>query len=1055
MGRTLALAAFLALSALAQPSSQTAPPRNAPAATDADSLRRESPAAQADFVAGNVPTGEGISGYSVYVWDEHEGFRIVVVDAIATDVNNHGDIVGSQYACGPEATGASCTPHGFIWSASAGVVDLGAFRPDSVDDHGGMRGSCTDGAGGVEVPCVMRDGKVTALCDDADQSCILGQMAPPQAPAGMLRPSRALPNAAPVPATTAKAPPLVAGMQVVGAVAAAALTPTQIENAKPGTTEWKLTNRGYATGAIEGYASETSVNRGSQIRLFVNTAAPSFTMDIFRMGYYGGAGARRMLPTITASGTKQVIPAPDALGLVECNWENPYVLTIPANADPTEWMSGIYLVKLTESVNKKQQYIVFAVRDDARASDLLLAQAVNTYQAYSPWGGKSLYGTIANRSDHANGARKVSFSRPYYGEQGDGVGQFFSWELAYLQFLEREGYDVTYATNVDVDRYPDLLRTHKAFLSVGHDEYWSWRMRDNVEAARDGGVSLGFFSGNTSYWQVRYENGVETGQPFRTMVGYKSSWRDDPMTPDYLKTNQFRLSPVNRSEDRMIGVMYVTQARPIFTVEDASHWIFTATGLKNGDTLKNTDGKGFLGYEVDSMGPGTPANARRVGHSPVTANGANFSDMTVYRAASGATVFATGSINWSVTVPQAQQMIRNVLARFISNAFADTVPVRPPLPAPFRAVDIGNTGRAGFVSLSSANGFTLNGAGQDTQSSVTDALYYAHQPLSGDGEIVVQVTGLQRAFGYRSGIMIRESLDPKSKYASVVVRAAGSTTPPEGAELRVRDVVGTKSRVIASRDYKMPNWIKLARSGSTFTSWTSTDGVSWTVLGSVTIPMATNVLIGTSAASARYGVWITARFENVSVRTSAQQPSTVVIRASDVTRLVGNWTKVADPTAADATALHNPNANAVKIATALATPVNYFETTFSAQAGVAYHLWVRLKAQNNYFGNDSIYVQFSDAENPSQAPIYRINTPTAAAVVLQETDNGPIREWGWADQGWNGNGTHIYFAESGTHTIRVQQREDGVMIDQIILSPSTYLGSPPGAQNNDTTIVPR
>ncbi len=470
MGRTLALAAVLCLSALAQPSSQTAPARSAPVATGVDSSRQESPAAHADFVAGNVPTGEGNSGYSVYVWDEREGFRIVVVDAIARDVNNHGDVVGSQYACGPEATDASCTPRGFIWSESTGVVDLGAFRPDSVDDNGDMRGTCTDNTGGVDVPCVMRDGNVTALCDDTDPSCILGQMAPPQPPAGMLRPSRVLPRATPLAATTAQAPVLVTGTQPASAVGAAALNPTQIENAKAGTTEWKLTNRGYATGAIEGYASQSSVNRGGQIKLYVNTVAPSFTMDIFRMGYYGGAGARRMLPTITRSGTKQVIPAPDALGLVDCNWVNPYVFTIPASADPTEWMSGIYLVKLTESVNKKQQYIVFAVRDDGRPSDLLLAQAVNTYQAYSPWGGKSLYGTIANRSDHANGARKVSFNRPYYGEQGDGVGQFFSWELAYLQFLEREGYDVTYATNVDIDRYPDLLLSHKAFLSVGHDE---------------------------------------------------------------------------------------------------------------------------------------------------------------------------------------------------------------------------------------------------------------------------------------------------------------------------------------------------------------------------------------------------------------------------------------------------------------------------------------------------------------------------------------------------------------------------------------------------------
>lgn len=114
-----------------------------------------------------------------------------------------------------------------------------------------------------------------------------------------------------------------------------------------------------------------------------------------------------------------------------------------------------------------------------------------------------------------------------------------------------------------------------------------------------------------------------------------------------------------------------------------------------------------------------------------------------------------------------------------------------------------------------------------------------------------------------------------------------------------------------------------------------------------------------------------------------------------------------------------------------------------------------MKAQNNVYGNDSIHVQFSDSRNASGTAIYRINTTGSAPVVLQESDNGPISGWGWADQGWNGNGIHIYFASSGTHTIRVQQREDGVMIDQIVLSPDTYLSTRPGAQNNDTTILPR
>src|SRR5260221_5000598 len=104
-----------------------------------------------------------------------------------------------------------------------------------------------------------------------------------------------------------------------------------------------------------------------------------------------------------------------------------------------------------------------------------------------------------------------------------------------VRWLEAEGYDVSYATNVDVDVDPRLLRSHKAFLAVGHDEYWSWKMRDNVEQARDAGINLGFFSGNTSYWQVRFEASLITGDAGRTMVGYKDFWAQDPIAPDYLQ----------------------------------------------------------------------------------------------------------------------------------------------------------------------------------------------------------------------------------------------------------------------------------------------------------------------------------------------------------------------------------------------------------------------------------------------------------------------------------------------------------------------------------------
>lgn len=187
-----------------------------------------------------------------------------------------------------------------------------------------------------------------------------------------------------------------------------AATAIELENAKPGTADWKLTNPGYASGAIEGYASLTSVNRGGQIKLFVSTADPTYTIEIFRIGHYGGLGARRVLGPMTRTGIPQAKPAPDPVtGAIECAWIDPYVLNVPNTADPTDWMSGIYLAKLTAGVSGRQQYIVFVMRDDARASDLILAQTVTTYQAYNVWGGKSLYGTIASRTDGVNRARKV------------------------------------------------------------------------------------------------------------------------------------------------------------------------------------------------------------------------------------------------------------------------------------------------------------------------------------------------------------------------------------------------------------------------------------------------------------------------------------------------------------------------------------------------------------------------------------------------------------------------------------------------------------------------
>jgi regulation of enolase protein 1 (concanavalin A-like superfamily) len=658
--------------------------------------------------------------------------------------------------------------------------------------------------------------------------------------------------------------PPVAFAQASSAVSFSGATYVITENQKPGTAEWKLTNRSLTSGAIEGFASLTSVPRGGTIRLFVNTAAPSYTIDIFRMGYYGGTGGRRMMASVTRTGRVQPACQEDALGTIECPWIDPYTLTIPNTSDRTNWMSGIYFVKLTESVTGKQSYITFTVRDDTRAADLIFVQAVTTYQAYNVWGGKSLYGTIADRDDHSNAAHRVSFNRPYYGEGTDGTGQAKGHETEMATWLEKEGYDVSYATSVDLDADPNLLLSHRAYLSVGHDEYWSKPMFDNAERARDSGVSLGFFSGNSIYWQVRFEPSALDGAPHRNVVGYKSDWREDPMLaidPTQV-TGRWRDSPINRSQDRLMGVLFVTQARPAMVIEDASHWAFTGTGLRNGDVLTEPGGVAFLGYEVDQMGAFSPPNTKRLAHSPATARAANFSDVTIYRAPSGATVFATGSIGWSDQVPAIQQMTRNVLARLIANQFVDSEPVRPALPAPFVATDIGAVGRPGFVALSGPNSFRLNGAGGPNSGS--DALYYVYQQLPGNGEIVARLKSLQKFDSTRAGLMIRESLAPGARYVALTSNPS-ETSAGEAVDFQVRDVVGTRRRGLATVAQRHPAWMKLRRTGDTFESFVSGDGTLWTPVGSFVLALPAGALIGISVNSAQTGIWATADFDNVSV----------------------------------------------------------------------------------------------------------------------------------------------------------------------------------------------
>jgi hypothetical protein len=448
--------------------------------------------------------------------------------------------------------------------------------------------------------------------------------------------STPVPTVVPSPTNT---PPVVAQAAQPGS------NPVKAENALPGTSDWTITKPATSSHLIEGYADKVSVNIGGQIGLYVNASpATLYNLDVFRMGWYKGAGARRLLRVSNLSGAAQpACPLEPTRGLVQCNWNRSYTLGVPS-----AWTSGVYLARLTRT-DGYQSYIIFVVRDDAGSSALLFQTSVATYQAYNAWGGESLYGSSDTTGEigTAGHAFAVSFDRPY--DRGYGSGDFLFWEYPMVRWLEMNGYDVSYTTDIDTDFSVDSLLRHKAFLSVGHDEYWSRNMYDHVEYARDRGVSLGFFGGNIDFWQVRFESSANGSD--RVMICYK----DKTLDPEYgqhndLVTVKWRDPLLNRPEQSLIGQMWESWFHPptSFALRpiNTNLWPYAGTGLHDG-----ADVQGMVGYEYDRVFSDVPTapGLQILASSPVVnVNGTpSVSNVTLYTASSGARVFSAGSIQWS------------------------------------------------------------------------------------------------------------------------------------------------------------------------------------------------------------------------------------------------------------------------------------------------------------------------------------------------------------------------------------------------------------------------
>jgi hypothetical protein len=473
------------------------------------------------------------------------------------------------------------------------------------------------------------------------------------------------------------------------AAALAAGNPIVVENQQPGDPGWNDFVSILQDDAISGYGSQISVNRGGSIDFFVTTTAPSLTIDVYRTGWYGGVGARKMLSMGSFPGVHQPIPPPDpATGMIVCNWTKTATLNVPSS-----WTTGVYLAKLSASSGNKS-FIYFVVRNDGGTEDFVLQTSVTTYQAYNFWGGTGLYNNYTNGSVYPYGAAtKVSFDRPFSPGDSNGAGQYFRFEYPFVRWAESQGFDLTYTTNVDTHTNVNPLTNHKAFLSIGHDEYWTKAMRDNIQNAVNSGVNVGFFSANTSYWQIRLEPNA-AGTPNRVEVGYKG-WAVYPAAPgpdpmsgvnNAIVTTNWRDAPVNLPENGLLGVMYedILQSTASYVVQNASHWIYAGTGFVDGSSVP-----GIVGYEYDKVWNNgrTPAGVTILSQSPVVGQtvGNSTANSTIYTAGSGARVFASGTIQWSwgldnypnrtMAHPGIQRATANILYNFNGGAL-------PPTPTP-------------------------------------------------------------------------------------------------------------------------------------------------------------------------------------------------------------------------------------------------------------------------------------------------------------------------------------------------------------------------------------
>ncbi len=364
------------------------------------------------------------------------------------------------------------------------------------------------------------------------------------------------------------------------------------ENQHSGTRDWMLRQTRvdpesrYRCPWIEGFCSHRSVRAGDTISFFVSTnPASRFTLDIYRTGYYGGDGGRLVKSLGELDGAVQPEPPVGPKRVRHCQWQPCAELEIPH-----DWLSGVYLGKLTALDSGVESYLIFIVRDD-RPADLLFQCSDHTWQAYNRWPNQYALYDDGQNEWYWGGDVQVSFRRPYgkYCQIFDaplslGSGEWLLWEFPLAYWMEAEGYDVSYISNEDTHRDPDGLRRARGILSVGHDEYWTMEMFENVRAAISAGVNVAFLSGDAVFGRIR----LDESAPAFERVGVFGPPGG---------TREFdHMSSLEHSRPYANELVGAHSTGPVTGGADwacrlPDHWLFAGTGMRRGlDT-----GSGGLG----------------------------------------------------------------------------------------------------------------------------------------------------------------------------------------------------------------------------------------------------------------------------------------------------------------------------------------------------------------------------------------------------------------------------------------------------------------------------